>query len=51
MTNIFRRLRCLLDFHVFRVVEVTVGFGLSGAVEKVECRHCGYFTTRRQRTT
>ena len=51
MTNIFRRLRCLLGFHVFRVVEVTVGFGLSGTVEEVECRRCGYFVVRRQRKT
>ena len=47
----FRRLLCLLGLHDFRVVEVTVSFGLSGAVEKVECRRCGHFTTRRQRTT
>ena len=51
MTNIFRRLRCLLGFHDFHLVEVTMGFGLSGTVEKVECRRCGYFTTRRQRRT
>ena len=51
MLNYFRRLLCLLGFHDFRVVEVTVSFGPSGAVEKVECRRCGYATTRRQRTT
>ncbi len=49
MIEIFRRLLCQLGFHDFRVVEVTVSFGQSGAVEKVECRHCGHFTTRRQR--
>jgi hypothetical protein len=47
--NIFRRLLCLLGFHDFQVIEVTLGFGPSGAVEKVECRHCRYFTTRLQR--
>ena len=51
MRNIFRRLFCLLDFHDFHVVEVTMGFGPSGAIEKVECRRCGYLTARRQRKT
>ncbi len=49
--NIFRRLLCLLGFHDFQVVEVTLGFGPAGAVEKVECRRCGLFTTRDQRDT
>ena len=44
----FRRLLCFLGFHDFRVVEATMSFGASGAVEKVECRHCGFRTTRRQ---
>jgi hypothetical protein len=51
MMNIFRSLLCLLGFHDFHVVEVTFGFGPSRAVEKVECRRCGRFTTRRQRRT
>jgi hypothetical protein len=51
MMNIFPRLLCLLGFHDFRIVEAAMGFGPSGAVEKVECRRCGHFTTRRQRTT
>ena len=38
MKNIFCRLLCLMGFHAFHVVEVTLGFGPSGAVEKVECR-------------
>ncbi len=50
MMNKFRRIFCLLGFHDFHVVEVTVGFGLTGAVEKVECRHCGHVATRRQRS-
>ncbi len=45
----FRRLLCFLGFHDFRVVEATMSFGASGAVEKVECRRCGRRTTRRQR--
>jgi hypothetical protein len=51
MINIFRRFLCLLGFHDFRVVEVTVSFGPTGAVEKVECRRCGHFAIRRQRPT
>lgn len=35
MKNIFCRLLCLMRFHAFHVVEVTLGFGPSGAVEKV----------------
>ncbi len=49
MMDLFRRLACFLGFHDFRVVEVTMGFGPSGAVEKVECRRCGHLTARRQR--
>ena len=51
MMNIIRRLLCLLGFHDFHVIEATMGFGPSGAVAKVECRRCGYITTRRQPTT
>ena len=51
MINIIRSLLCLLDFHDFRVVEVTESFGPAGAVEKVECRRCGHFAIRRQRAT
>jgi hypothetical protein len=49
MMDLFRRLLCFLGFHDFRVVEVIMGFGPSGAVEKVECCRCGQLTTRRQR--
>jgi len=45
--DFFRQLLCFLGIHDFRVVEATMSFGLSGAVEKVECRRCGYLTTRR----
>lgn len=51
MMDLFRRLLCLLGFHDFRVVEVTMGFGSSGTVEKVECRRCGRSTARRSRET
>ncbi len=49
MMGLFRWLLCFLGFHNFRVVEVTMGFGSSGTVEKVECRRCGCLTVRRQR--
>ena len=40
------RLLCRLGFHRFRVIEVTLGFGDAGGVEKVECRRCGVFMSR-----
>ncbi len=49
--DLFRRLLCFLDFHDYRVVEVTMGFGASGTVEKVECRRCDRLTVRRQRAS
>ena len=49
MMGLFRWLLCFLGFHDFRVVEVTMGFGSSGTVEKVECRRCGLVTARVQR--
>ena len=50
MMNLVLRLLCQLGLHDFKVVEVTLGFGPTGAVEKVECRRCGRLVTRRQRT-
>ncbi|HEY5700535.1 MAG TPA: hypothetical protein VIT83_00430 [Gammaproteobacteria bacterium] len=41
------RLLCFLGFHDFRIVEVSFGFGPGNTVEKVECRRCGFHTTRR----
>ncbi|MFB3150895.1 MAG: hypothetical protein ACE10M_10065, partial [Alphaproteobacteria bacterium] len=49
LMNLFRWLICFLGFHDFRVVEVTMGFGASESVEKVECRRCGRLTVRLQR--
>ncbi len=40
------RLLCRLGFHDDRLIEVIVAFGGSGQVRKVECRRCGYATTR-----
>ena len=44
--NWIGRLRCLFGFHDDRLIEVVGGFGEGGQVEKVECRRCGYVTTR-----
>jgi hypothetical protein len=46
MRSLLARLLCLIGVHDFRIVEVIVGFGPSGTVEKVECRRCGLVTTR-----
>ena len=43
------RLLCLLGIHDDRVVDVVLGWGQSGNVEKLECRRCGAVTTRGQR--
>ena len=40
------RLLCLVGVHDFRLIESIGGFGAGGQVEKVECRRCGYVTTR-----
>ena len=44
--DVIGRLLCWLGFHNFRVVDVTLGFGEAGGVEKVECRRCGLVVTR-----
>lgn len=41
------RLLCWLGVHDYRLVECSIGFGAGGWVERVECRRCGYTTTRR----
>ena len=46
MPNWIGRLLCRLGFHDDRLIEVIVAFGASGQVRKVECRRCGYATTR-----
>ena len=40
------RLVCRFGFHDYRLMEMVSGFGRSGQVQKVECRRCGYVTTR-----
>ena len=46
MLNWIGRLLCLLGFHDYRLIEVVGSFGAGGQVQKVECRRCGYVTTR-----
>lgn len=43
------RALCALGVHDLEVIEVRIGFGPSGTVEKVQCRRCGYRGTRRGR--
>ena len=43
------RVLCALGVHELEVIEVQIGFGPSGTVEKVQCRRCGYRGTRRGR--
>jgi hypothetical protein len=40
------RVLCWFGVHDFRLVECTIGFGRGGRVETVECRRCGFATTR-----
>ena len=44
--NWIGRLLCLLGFHDYRLIEVIGSFGAGGQVRKLECRRCGYTTTR-----
>jgi hypothetical protein len=41
------RLLCWLGIHDFRVVDATFSFGVGGNVERIECRRCGWATTRK----
>jgi len=42
---------CIFGMHDFRIIESTMGFGQTGTVQKVECRRCGYRTTRHNSKT
>ena len=46
LITLFGRLLCWLGIHDFRVIDVTLGFGEAGGVEKVECRRCGVVMSR-----
>jgi len=47
LPSLVGRLLCILGFHDFRVLEVRFGFGYGNRIEKVECRRCGWISTRR----
>ncbi len=44
--NWIGRLLCQFGLHKYRLIEVDGTFGGGVQVEKVECRRCGYATTR-----
>lgn len=44
--NKLARILCWIGIHDFRVINVTFGFSAGDQVEKVECRRCGFKTTR-----
>ncbi len=46
LRNWIGHLLCGVGFHDYHLIEVVGAFGGSGQVEKVECRRCGYATTR-----
>ena len=43
------RVLCAIGVHDLEVIEVQIGFGPSGTVERVHCRRCGYRGARRGR--
>ena len=43
------RLKCWLGCHNFKLLEVTLGFGEAGDVEKVECSRCSLVISREKR--
>ena len=46
--NFIYKILCKLGYHVkTRLIEVTVGFGASGKVEKVQCEICKTVYIRR----
>ena len=43
-----RRLLCVLGVHDLRILEMRFGFGKGNHIEKLECRRCGFKSTRRR---
>ncbi len=41
------RILCFIGLHDFQIIDATFGFGAGGEVTRVQCRRCGYVTTRR----
>jgi len=46
LISLIGRLLCRIGIHDFLVIDVTLGFGNAGGVEKVECRRCGAIISR-----
>ena len=46
MPTFLGRILCFFGLHDFQIVDATFGFGPGGGVTRVECRRCGYTTTR-----
>ena len=44
--NWIGRMLCRFGFHDYRLVKVIGAFGVASQLQKVECRRCGYVTTR-----
>jgi hypothetical protein len=40
------RILCFLGLHDFKMIDASFSFGPGGSVSRVECRRCGYVTTR-----
>ena len=46
MAQLLGKLLCWLGFHDYYLVSKSFEFRAGAAVEKVECRRCGFTTTR-----
>ena len=49
LSMILGQLSCWLGFHKFRVIDVSISFGASGNVEKIQCQRCGRVNIRSMR--
>ncbi len=47
MATFLGRILCFFGLHDFQIIDATFGFGAGGEVTRVQCRRCGYATTRR----
>ena len=41
------RILCFFGLHDFQLIDATFAFGPGGEVTRLQCRRCGYVTTRR----
>ncbi len=47
MPTFLGRILCFFGLHDFQIIDATFGFGPGGEVARLQCRRCGYVTTRR----